>query len=687
MRKLIFIILGLCPGFLSLATPVTLSEARLIADNYFSHYSGKPILTPAAGFSVQYRGTTVYHVLNYLGGGFVVVAADDAVIPVLAESSESFIEQNISNPSTKYWFECYSKEIEDIIKAGADNSITLQQWNRIRNNEFDRATSDVGPLLTTSWDQGQWYNAFCPSDAAGPGGHVWAGCVAAAMGQIMKYYNFPSQGVMSHSYESVIYGTQSANFADSVYNWDRMGNSASSSAYMDIASLLYQVGVSVDMNYNMTGSGAYDAKIPWALSTYFNYDPSDMGMELKSDYTETEWKELIKAELNALHPVFYSGDDLTLGGHAWVCDGWNWGSDMFHMNWGWSGLSDGWYFIGSLNTFNGRYNTNHAIVKGIKPGNPDLVIRITNLHPGQLIAYGQEVGIDCSVIRGAAGTIHLYVDNNLVYTTTQTGFTYGFKTTDYALGSHTIKVEAINATDTAYHEVTIRNSYWVSQASAFPVVSRGVGYLHVVDSLVAWGTAYDGANTSNCIQEFTRTSNGGQTWIPGTIPACAGLVPSMIFALNADTAYCPMYKLTGSNPQGIYVSFDGGIGWSRQQSASFSNSASFPNVVHFFNRNEGFCMGDPANGEFEIYTSMDGGNNWIPVAADSIPDPIPDEYGVTGYYSAKGEYAWFGTSKGRVYRTRDKGHNWEVSTTTLGGKFVDVEFADSLHGLAQDRNQ
>jgi hypothetical protein len=130
----------------------------------------------------------------------------------------------------------------------------------------------------------------------------------------------------------------------------------------------------------------------------------------------------------------------------------------------------------------------------------------------------------------------------------------------------------------------------------------------------------------------------------------------------------------------------GGSYWTIQTDAIFTDPASFPNVVHFFDHKNGFCMGDPVNGEFEIYTTSNGGTTWTPVMADNIPDPVSEEYGVIGYYSAFADKAWFGTSKGRVYRTSDKGHHWDVSTTSLAGKFVDVEFANELHGLAQDKD-
>jgi photosystem II stability/assembly factor-like uncharacterized protein len=685
MRKITFLIAAIFLAISGFTNPVKQNDARVIAFNYFIHFSGKinPVLDNS--FSVEYDGSIVYHAFNFKDGGFVIVSADDAVIPILAESADGSVEPDMANSSVKYWFECYSKEILAIIEAKADNMQTLPQWNRIRNNEFDRSTADVGPLVTTTWDQAEWYNYYCPTDPGGFGGHALVGCVATAVGQIMKYHSFPSHGFLSHSYQHPVYGTLSANFGETTYNWEAMGNSANSSGYEDIARLLFHVGVAVEMNYGPDASGAKSEGLPWALITYFNYNPNFIGLAYKSDYSDPQWKELLKADLNAFLPLYYAGDDGT-NGHAWVCDGWRSSDDLFHMNWGWSGLANGWYAMGALNPDFHQLNNNNMVVKGIKPGKTDLIVRITNLLPDQIIGYGPTIGIDCEVITGTSNTVNLYFDNDVIYTTSQQSFVYDLVTTDYSMGTHLIRVEALNSTDTAYHEVTVGNCGWKRQASAFSTVGRGISHLDVVDSLVVWATAYDGNDLTNYIQEFTRTLDGGLTWTPGIIPNCAGLVPSMIFAMNADTAYCPMYRQTGYNPPGIYVTRNGGTDWIQQTSASFSNSASFPNVVHFFNKNEGFCMGDPVNNEFEIYTTTDGGTTWTQVPGGNIADPLSEEYGVVGYYSVVGNKAWFGTSRGRVYRSSDKGLHWDVSSTTLTEKYVDVEFNNGLHGLAQDKN-
>jgi len=684
MRKLSTLFLGLLIACAAFCKPVSQDDARKVADNYYHHYSGSNDLNLTNISSNTYNGITTYYIFNYAAGGFVVVSADDAIIPILAESNTGYFEPAINDPSVKYWFDNYNKDIAHIVSAKYDNTLTLQEWNELRANDFPRSLNDLGPLLTTTWDQGCYYNAMCPAASAPTNcNHVYTGCVATTMSQIAKFHSFPTQGYLSHSYNNPTYGQQSANFGATTYNWSGMPNNVTGSN-MDVATIMYHVGVAVNMSYGVDASGAFNEDVPWALVTYFNYDPATISMKAKTDYTNDTWTTMIKAELDNLRPVYYSGDDGTTE-HAWVCDGYRTSDGKLHMNWGWSGMYNGYYSVGSLNAGGYTPNSNNKVIIGIKPGNPNLVVRFTDLQPNQTIGYGGIYSINCSVLAGTATNVSLLVDGSQIYTTTSGTFSYPWNTLTSSRGAHTLKVVALNATDTVYHEVSVGLSEWIPQVSGFPIPYVGINCLHAVDSLVAWGTAYD-AITHHVIQQFTKTIDGGTIWTQGFIPNCAGLTPSMIFAMNKDTAYCPMYRENGSRPPGIYVTRDGGTTWARQTSASYSNSASLPNVVHFFNINDGFCMGDPINEDFEIYTTNNGGETWSAVPGANIADPVSGEFGSGGYYSAVGDKAWFGTSKGRVYRTIDKGLHWNASTATLGPKIVDIEMATELHGLAQQKD-
>jgi hypothetical protein len=167
----------------------------------------------------------------------------------------------------------------------------------------------------------------------------------------------------------------------------------------------------------------------------------------------------------------------------------------------------------------------------------------------------------------------------------------------------------------------------------------------------------------------------------------------MIFALNADTAYCPMHRVSGSNKQGIYVTRDGGKTWTHQSTAYFGAPGAFPNVVHFFNKSDGWYVGDPTTGVFPCAITTDGGNRWRDYEKARYITALSGEKATVGYYCAVGNHIWYGTTKGRVCRSADKGYTWDVSKTTLASEtswvdvVIDVAFADEYHGIAQDRSR
>jgi photosystem II stability/assembly factor-like uncharacterized protein len=204
---------------------------------------------------------------------------------------------------------------------------------------------------------------------------------------------------------------------------------------------------------------------------------------------------------------------------------------------------------------------------------------------------------------------------------------------------------------------------------------RGVGQISVgmnnPDALWAYAIFTDGS----IADEFTRSTDGGLTWTKGTFNAGTGL--SQLFAIDENTCWAVFN--TGAS-QGAYKTTDGGVTWVRKPAAF--GSSSFGDVIHFFNNNDGYVMGDPVGGYFEIYTTSDGGETWTRVPQANIPAPTSGEYGITGNYSAVGDNTWFGTNAGRIFRSTDKGLNWTVTLTPFGAaETVAPEFADAMNGI------
>ncbi len=208
---------------------------------------------------------------------------------------------------------------------------------------------------------------------------------------------------------------------------------------------------------------------------------------------------------------------------------------------------------------------------------------------------------------------------------------------------------------------------WLPQATGFSAQSRGINYISIVSPQVVWANAYDGSGNGANVQEFTRTVNGGKTWKPGKYTGVpVNYVVSCIAATDSSKAWIAMYAKSGAAGHGgIYATVNGGITWSHQSTALFNNAKSFPDVVYFWDDQNGVCMGDPVNNYFEIYTTTNGGVNWTPVPEANIPRSLSGEYGYTNLYAAYGNIIWFGTNKGRVYKSVDKGVHWKVASIGL----------------------
>lgn len=308
------------------------------------------------------------YIFNVEGGGFVIVSASRNMKPVLAYSLRHSYEGEIPEPAW-YFIENYSKNIDYCDANGVVAADAEAQWKALENNELPAAKNakTVSPLIQTLWNQDYPYNYYAPETGGGwwggPGGHCYAGCVACAMSQIMKFWNHPVQGNGSHTYTHSTYGQQSANFGETFYNWSIMPNELGYQANDEakaVALLMYHCGVSVDMNFGPDGSGAYSKDVETAMRQYFGYCAASY--RERSKYTEEDWIALLKSELDKSQPVYFSGTSDSGGGHAIVCDGYD-SNDYFSFNLGWSGSGNDYYSINDV----AGYHNNEAAVVNIVP--------------------------------------------------------------------------------------------------------------------------------------------------------------------------------------------------------------------------------------------------------------------------------------------------------------------------------
>lgn len=316
-----------------------------------------------------------FYVFNTGSKGFVIVSADDNVVPVLAYSTESTFRAGYIPANISGWLNNYSNQINYVIKNNIAAPVnTRQQWNNLlqvqAKAESKTTGSVVAPLMKTNWNQEPYYNYLCPFDYSASANAV-TGCVATAMAQVMKYWNWPRRGVGSNSYYCGGYGLLSADFGATVYLWDSMPNYISSNN-LAIGTLMYQAGVSVDMSYGVGGSSAQvmNSGNPVvnctqnALPNYFSYKSSLKGL-FKDNYNDSDWVHLLQAELDVKRPVIYSGYGDS-GGHCFVADGYV-TYDRFHINWGWGGYANGYYIVEALSPGTTSFNNGQTVIIGIEP--------------------------------------------------------------------------------------------------------------------------------------------------------------------------------------------------------------------------------------------------------------------------------------------------------------------------------
>jgi hypothetical protein len=361
MKRILFSVSAVLMATLLSAAPRSLHDAQAVANKFLTSDANRVMrMAPnsqrlkLAHTALQADQKPAFYVFNNGDdNGFVVVSADDNAREVLGYSETGSFNEADMPENMRVWFQHYA---EEIAWAAANGKAARQQTPK-------RSISPVEPLLQTKWNQDKPYNDLCPIDQT-DNTKAATGCVATAAAQIMKYWNHPVQGVGSHTdnwdnsgaysdYQGKGKGSEFADFGATTYDWDNMLNSYKGS-YNEtqakaVATLMYHVGVSCDMTYGgdeVGGSGAMTADMARALYTYFKYDKS-MQYILMESVGIKKFEQLYIEELKAGRPILMGGATKDGAGHEFVCDGVN-ADGLFHINWGWGGLSDDYFVLSAL---------------------------------------------------------------------------------------------------------------------------------------------------------------------------------------------------------------------------------------------------------------------------------------------------------------------------------------------------
>ncbi len=380
---------------ISRANTVTPQQAALVAGNFYAlHFS---VSSPGVSLtSTVYSANNEpdYYIFDItvsgqvnsnhasVRQGFVIVSANNAAHPILGYSGSGHFVMPADNNNVAWWLNCRKQEIEAARQLNMNATSEIAgEWNRYSsaaNNTpgFKRPFSPqpyVNPLLKSTWNQAPYYNGWCP------GGSV-TGCVATAMAQIMRYWSYPPHGrgdyfsywdEQSFGYQNN-YGELSENYDTSTYVWSAMPYSIGSTNNQ-IAKLMYDCGISVDMDYAPGGSGAWvvDGDYPVCAQNsyikYFGYNPKTVQGLFEFNYPYANWEKLCRNELNNKRVIEYVGlDSINNAGHTWVCDGYD-STGLFHMNWGWGGSDNGSFALNALNVAGYHFDWGNEAVIGIEP--------------------------------------------------------------------------------------------------------------------------------------------------------------------------------------------------------------------------------------------------------------------------------------------------------------------------------
>ncbi|MFI5141044.1 MAG: thiol protease/hemagglutinin PrtT [Bacteroidia bacterium] len=654
------------------AKPVSPNKAKTVAQNFYTQNSKTEVNSVTLAYTqTSTTGSALYYVFNInTNDGFVIVTADDNASPIIGYSDKNSFVAPEAYTTIGHWLAIRAKEVESIKKLNPlptaevaldwikyiTNNPNIANKRANTQNSTSSFASSIQPLVQSTWNQSPNYNAMCP------GGSV-TGCVATAMAQIMRYWNYPATGSGSSSYCDCTaqgftnnYGTLSANYGTTTYNWANMPL-ALNTHNADVAILNYHCGVSVNMDYDPNGSGAWvitgDNPICAQNSyvTYFKYDPSTIRGLYRGNFNDSTWTALLKNDLNIGRPIQYVGDDPSSGeGHTWVCDGYD-QNDFFHMNWGWGGFDNGYFALNNLLTTNGGFNpsANHEAVIGIVPiaftsldASVAAIMSPTGYFCGntgtftpslKLQNFGSSTLISC--------TINYQIDNGAVQTQNWTGSLIFGQATTITLptfvsnaGPHTLVCfssapnSSVDQNTTNDQSVTNFN---ITAGGTLPVVE---GFESNLLPSALWNVSH----TSNMGVDFTIANNAAAT----------GSKCAMIDNMNNIAGNNSILQTTSS--------FD---------LSSLANPGLSFKVAYQ-------AKATTNNDKLQVYTSTDCGASWQSRWARLSPAlSVLGGTGTSPYVPAATEFTTYTVGINNVIHSTNVMFRWEF-------------YADPLHGVGNN---
>ena len=380
-KKLMMAALSIATTAIAWANPISENQAKTVASNFMEGKVLHSVSLQRAHKAPQQGNTAeaAYYVFNAEANqGYVIVAGDDCVPAVLGYSDNGTFDPNDVPEAMQQMLDYYAEQI------------TVLSGNGLKSPARLIARTAITPLTTSIWGQSEPFNIYLPftrtttSDGVTRAWHGKVGCVATAMAQVMYYHKWPAQNDLPiPDYVTKTNGYVMPELPITTFNWEAMKDSYNSTdstneAGQAAALLSLYCAQSLEMDFQKSTSSASTSNVGAALVNYFNYAATARYIQ-RSNYNTQAWEDLLYAELQANRPVVYRGDK-NPGGHAFVIDGCD-NTGLFHVNWGWNGLSNGYFVLSDLNPeaqgIGGAegecgYIFGQGMVTGIKPNDYSL---------------------------------------------------------------------------------------------------------------------------------------------------------------------------------------------------------------------------------------------------------------------------------------------------------------------------
>ena len=400
------------------ATPTTADEAQRVVEGWLS-LEAAPLGVKVGGqvkevksFSSK-EGSDLYYVVYLNPTGFVIVPGDDLVEPIIGFLPEGQYDPSPDNPLGAMVSQdlpgrvLAARQMEKQVQteglqlAPTDvYAVAQRKWTMLAKSFTATEAVELGlpsissvwvaPLVQSTWDQSlvnsaACYNYYTPPGSAASASNYVCGCVATAMAQLMRFWQYPTTGVGTGTYTISINGTattrnlRGGDGAGGAYNWGSMplvpNSSITTTQRQAIGALTHDAGVSVNMNYTASSSGTDALKASTAFVNTFGYSNAKNAYNSGNNIPVANRNNMVNPNLDAGYPTLL-GIYGSVGGHAIVCDGYGYNSATLyhHLNMGWSGSNNAWYNLPTIDTSWATFDVLNEIVYNVyKTGSGEII--------------------------------------------------------------------------------------------------------------------------------------------------------------------------------------------------------------------------------------------------------------------------------------------------------------------------